>query len=97
MVRGLLALLCVVPSLAAALDLNDASRAQIEQLNGIGVTTAEVILNERAKGPFRDWSDLRQRVKGMSGKRVEQLQAQGVTVNGVGGSGAAVSKGKAAQ
>lgn len=85
MVRGLLAWLCLVPALALALELNDANRAQIEQLNGIGVTTAEVILRERAKAPFRDWIDLQQRVKGLSGKRIEQLQAQGVTVNGVPG------------
>jgi competence protein ComEA len=74
-----------VPGLAFALELNDANRAQIEQLNGVGVSTAEVILQERAKAPFRDWIDLSQRVKGLSGKRLEQLQQQGVTVNGVPG------------
>ncbi len=82
---GLLFALLFAPALAWALELNDANRAQLEQLNGIGVTTAEVILQERAKAPFRDWIDLSQRVKGMSGKRLEQLQAQGVTVNGVPG------------
>jgi competence protein ComEA len=79
-------LLLALPALAGALELNDASRAQIEQLNGIGVTTAQVILEERERAPFRDWIDLSQRVKGLSGKRIEQLQAQGVTVNGVAGS-----------
>jgi competence protein ComEA len=74
-----------VPGLALALELNDANRAQIEQLNGVGVSTAEVILQERAKAPFRDWIDLSQRVKGLSGRRLEQLQQQGVTVNGVPG------------
>ncbi len=77
--------LALTPALALGLELNDANRAQLEQLNGIGVTTADVILQERAKAPFRDWIDLSQRVKGMSGKRLEQLQAQGVTVNGVPG------------
>jgi competence protein ComEA len=77
--------LLVLPGVGAALELNDASRAQLEQLNGIGVTAAEVILQERAKAPFRDWIDLSQRVKGLSGKRIEQLQKQGVTVNGVPG------------
>ncbi len=83
--RTLAVLLFLAPVPALALELNDANRAQIEQLNGIGVTTAEVILRERAKAPFRDWIDLSQRVKGLSGKRIEQLQAQGVTVNGVPG------------
>lgn len=85
MMRTLAVLLSLAPVTALALELNDANRAQIEQLNGIGVTTAEVILRERAKAPFRDWTDLSQRVKGLSGKRIEQLQAQGVTVNGVSG------------
>jgi competence protein ComEA len=77
--------LTLTPTFAFGLELNDANRAQLEQLNGIGVSTAEVILQERAKAPFRDWIDLSQRVKGMSGKRLEQLQQQGVTVNGVPG------------
>src|SRR5512141_1738263 len=77
--------LALTPAFAFGLELNDANRAQLEQVNGIGVTTAEVILQERAKAPFRDWIDLSQRVKGMSGKRLEQLQQEGVTVNGVPG------------
>lgn len=85
LVALVLCALLMVPGLALALELNDANRAQIEQLNGIGVTTAEAILQERAKAPFRDWIDLSQRVKGLSGKRLEQLQRQGVTVNGVPG------------
>ncbi|MFN9028750.1 MAG: helix-hairpin-helix domain-containing protein [Betaproteobacteria bacterium] len=79
------ALLLMLPAWAAALELNDANRAQLEQLNGIGVTVADVILQERARAPFIDWIDLSRRVKGMSGKRIEQLQKQGVTVNGVPG------------
>jgi competence protein ComEA len=82
---GPLIALLFAPAIAGALELNDANRAQLEQLNGIGVTVADVILQERAKAPFRDWIDLSQRVKGMSGKRIEQLQKQGVTVNAVPG------------
>jgi competence protein ComEA len=82
---ALAALLLAVAGPAAAIDLNEANRAQLEQLNGIGVDTAERILRERAKAPFRDWLDLQQRVKGLSVRRIEQLQAQGATINGVGG------------
>lgn len=85
---GLALLLTLVallaPGVAGALELNDASRAQLEQLSGVGVDTAERILQERGKAPFRDWSDLQQRVKGISGKRLAQLQAQGLRVNGLG-------------
>ncbi len=69
---------------AAALEINDANRAQLEQLNGVGVTLADRILVERDKARFIGWDDLRKRVKGISGKRVTDWQAQGVTVNGQG-------------
>jgi competence protein ComEA len=71
---------------AAALELNDATRAQLEQLNGVGVAMADRILAERERAAFKDWDDLARRVKGMRGARIERLQAQGVTVNGVPGS-----------
>lgn len=69
---------------AAALEINDANRAQLEQLNGIGVALADRMLVEREKARFAGWEDLRKRVKGISGKRVAEWQAQGVTVNGEG-------------
>lgn len=72
------------PLSTAALEINVASRAQLEQLNGVGVTMAEQMLAERAKAPFAGWDDLRQRVKGIGSKRAAQWQAQGVTVNGEG-------------
>jgi competence protein ComEA len=77
----LLALL-LAPLAALALEINDASRAQLEQLDGVGVTMADKMLAERAKQPFAGWEDLRKRVKGISGKRVQAWQVQGVTVNG---------------
>lgn len=65
---------------ARALDLNQANRAQLEQLNGIGVDMADRLLKERAKAPFQDWNDLQRRVKGLSAKRIEQLRAQGAVI-----------------
>jgi competence protein ComEA len=65
-----------------AQEINTASRAELEQLNGIGVTMAERILVERERAPFKSWEDLERRVKGMRGARVQRLQAQGATVNG---------------
>jgi competence protein ComEA len=79
------------PLAAAALEINDASRAQLEQLNGVGVTMAEQMLAARAKAPFAGWDDLRQRVKGLGSKRVQEWQAQGVTVNGERGAGTVVA------
>lgn len=78
------ALLLFVAHAAVALEVNEATRAQLEQLNGVGVAMAERILVERDKRPFADWDDLARRVNGMRGARIERLQAQGVTVNGRG-------------
>lgn len=81
--RALAALALALPLTAAALEINDASRAQLEQLNGLGVPTVAAILAERDKnGPFASWADLQRRVKGFQRKRLEQLDRQGLTVNG---------------
>jgi competence protein ComEA len=74
----------LVSSNASALEINDANRAQLEQLKGVGVTLAEKILVERERARFAGWDDLRKRVKGISSKRVSEWQAHGVTVNGQG-------------
>jgi hypothetical protein len=83
--RLILLALLLAPLAALALEINEANRAQLEQLNGVGVTMAEQMLIERAKAPFSGWDDLRKRVKGIGAKRVQQWQGQGVTVNGEGG------------
>jgi competence protein ComEA len=76
---------------ANALEINQANRAQLEQLDGIGVVLADKMLKERSQAPFAGWADLRKRVKGISGKRVQQWQASGVTVNGERGTFTAVA------
>lgn len=65
-----------------AQEINTATRAQLEQLNGIGVTMADRILAERERAPFTGWDDFERRVKGMRGARAQRLHAQGATVNG---------------
>jgi competence protein ComEA len=46
------------------------------------VATTERILQARRERPFADWQDLAARVSGLRGKRAEQLDRQGLTVNG---------------
>jgi competence protein ComEA len=65
-----------------AQEINTATRAELERLDGLGVTMAERVLSERERAPFASWNDLERRVKGMKGARVRRLQAQGATVNG---------------
>jgi competence protein ComEA len=76
---------------ANALEINQANRAQLEQLDGIGVVLADKMLKERSQAPFNGWADLRKRVKGISVKRIQQWQASGVTVNGERGTFTAVA------
>lgn len=66
---------------AWALDLNTATRAQLEQLPRIGVARAEVILNARAHGPFASWADFLQRVPGYGEKSIQHLKDLGVTID----------------
>jgi competence protein ComEA len=84
--RARAALACVAGilwlSCATAQEINTATRAELERLNGIGVTMADRVLAERERAPFTSWSDLERRVKGIKGARAQRLQAQGVTVNG---------------
>ncbi len=82
MTRIALLFALLLPLAAFALEVNTATRAELEQLSGVGVTTADKILRERSKRPFAGWDDLRTRVKGLSGTRMQQWQARGVTVNG---------------
>jgi competence protein ComEA len=80
--RALLVLALLAPAAVFALDVNEASRAQLEQLNGLGVARVERILRERERAPFRNWDDLVARVEGIGAKGMRQLAAQGLTVNG---------------
>jgi len=75
-------LLVLAPSIAAALEVNTATRAELERIQGLGVATTERILQARSERPFADWNDLAARVAGIGGKRAEQLSRQGLTVNG---------------
>jgi competence protein ComEA len=70
-------------AVAAAVDVNSANRAQLEQLRGIGPPLAERILAEREKGAFKDWADLILRVRGIRQAKAQQLSQAGLTVSGV--------------
>jgi competence protein ComEA len=68
---------------AAAVDVNRATQAELEQLKGVGPGLAVAILDERARrGPFRDWADFVARVKGVGERQAGRLSAAGLTVGG---------------
>lgn len=78
------AALLLAPLVAAALEINQANRAELERLDGVGVATAARILEERnARGDFHDWADLASRVSGLRGRNLERLKREpGLTVGG---------------
>lgn len=69
-------------STAGALEVNQASLAELEALGGVGTIMAARVVEAREQKPFADWADLRRRVKGVGPTAAARLSAQGLTVNG---------------
>jgi competence protein ComEA len=68
---------------ALAVDVNVATQAQLQEVRGIGPKTAQIILEERARGgKYESFDDLAVRVKGIGPKKAATLQASGLTVGG---------------
>jgi competence protein ComEA len=75
------ALILSLGSAFAAVDVNTADADALRGVKGIGPAKAKAILDERqAHGPFKDAGDLSTRVKGMGGKTVQRLEAEGLTI-----------------
>lgn len=70
-------------AVAWAVNVNAATDEQLQQIKGIGPKTAALILEERERGgPFMDFQDLQERVKGIGAKRAQSLQQEGLTIQG---------------
>jgi competence protein ComEA len=66
---------------SAAVDINVADEAALIGIRGIGPAKARAILDERAAGgPFTDAADLAQRVKGLGGRTLKRLRAEGLEI-----------------
>ncbi len=83
MFRTLVAVLLTTLSLSAfaAVDINKASRAELEALPGVGTALAGRVLAERTKAPFKNWNDVIERVKGVGPASAAKLSAAGLTVS----------------
>ena len=64
------------------LELNQANRAQLESLPGIGPALAERMIEAREKQAFSDWADLLRRVQGIGRSSARKLSDQGLRING---------------
>jgi competence protein ComEA len=73
-----LPLWAVLPSQAQAeVEVNTATRAELESLPGLGPALVQRLLGAR---PFTDWQDLMQRVPGVKAAAARKLSAAGLRV-----------------
>lgn len=76
----------------AQVDVNKADAAALDAVKGVGPAMSKQILEERAKGEFKDWADFQSRVKGVAGKRAMKLSEAGLLVAGKPADAAAMAK-----
>ena len=76
----------------AQVDVNKADAAALDAIKGVGPTLSKAILEERAKGQFKDWADFQKRVKGVGEKRAAKLSSAGLLVAGRSVAGAPAAK-----
>ena len=73
--------LCCCPHLGA-LEINQATEAELDSLRGLGPAFTRRVLSARSQQPFKDWPDLMRRVSGMGPRVARKLSEQGLTVQG---------------
>ena len=90
----LLAIAAIVATMGIAfaqVDVNKADAAALDSVKGIGPAKSKAIMDERAKGEFKDWADFEQRVKGVGEKNAIKLSEAGLQINGKSRDGAATA------
>ena len=84
MIRNLFAALLATLTLNAfaAVDANQASRADLETVKGIGPSLSGKIVEARKAGEFKNWGDLVGRISGVGPDNAARLSQAGLTVAG---------------
>jgi competence protein ComEA len=67
----------------AAVEVNQATEAELDSVKGLGPSSTARILKARAQGTFKDWADFMARVKGLKPATAAKLSKAGLTVQGV--------------
>lgn len=70
------------PLVAHALELNQATEAELDSLRGIGPALSRRVMAARQVQAFTDWSDFLQRVSGLGPAKAQSFSDQGLTVQG---------------
>jgi competence protein ComEA len=68
---------------ASALDIQQATEAELDSLRGMGPSLTAKVMAARAEKPFESWADLMQRVNGIREATAQRLSDQGLTVQGL--------------
>ena len=71
-----------LPRSALALELNQATEAELDSLKGMGPALNRRVRAARTEQMFRDWADLQQRVSGIGGAKARTFSEQGLTIQG---------------
>lgn len=96
--RFLFTVLCLLSFASfAAVDVNQATAADLDGIKGIGPGLSGRILQERDTAPFKDWADFVGRVSGVGEKTAARLSSEGLRVNGKKFSAAAFARAEARQ
>lgn len=66
----------------AAVEANQASQADLETVKGIGPGLSTKIIDARKTGPFKDWTDMVDRVPGVGPGNAARFSQAGLTVAG---------------
>lgn len=67
---------------AAALDINQATEAELDSLKGMGPALNRRVREARSQRAFSDWADVQRRVSGMGASKARTFSDQGLTVQG---------------
>ncbi len=83
-IRNFIALLAAVFAFQAfaAVNVNQASQAELETVKGIGPGLSGKILKARQTSEFKSWGDLVERVSGIGPGNAARFSKAGLTVSG---------------
>ena len=84
MIRNFIALLLTAFALSAfaAVDVNQASQAELQTIKGIGPSLSGKIVQARKSANFKTWDDLVERVSGVGPGNAARLSQAGLTLSG---------------